>query len=121
MLCKFMPPLHARLMRRHGAKPAAGWLNKGKITRPFYRIDEAHGRDSEDSAVGWELFLEETTYRGYRIRYHCVQEWFAHIYPPRSVAIMKDGGTVLASKGEGKDVLLERACARIDREENGIG
>jgi hypothetical protein len=57
--------------------------------------------------------MQETTYRGFRIRYHCLKEWFAHIHKPFSVEIVD---TVLATVPEGKNTLLRRACARIDRE-----
>jgi hypothetical protein len=57
--------------------------------------------------------MQETTYRSYRIRYYCLHEWFAHIYPTSSETIV---ATVLATKTEGKNALLKRACARIDQE-----
>lgn len=60
--------------------------------------------------------MQETFYRGYRIRYHCVAEWFAHIYRPDSKTAMS--GIIKASRQEGLDVLLSRARARIDQEES---
>ena len=58
----------------------------------------------------------ETTYRGYRIRYHCTSGWFTHIYPPGS-GLALGGDIITATREEGEQVLLSRACARIDHEE----
>lgn len=61
--------------------------------------------------------MQETTYRGYRILYHCVAEWFAHIYRPGSNLAM-GGPTITATREEGEQVLLSRVHARIDQEES---
>jgi len=61
--------------------------------------------------------MQETTYKGYRIKYHCVAEWFAHIYPP-GFPLALGGPTITASRDEGEQVLLSRARERIDQEES---
>lgn len=60
--------------------------------------------------------MQETEYRGYRILYHCPSDWFANIFRRGSDLVMRNG-TVTATRSEGKDVLLQRARARIDAEE----
>lgn len=60
--------------------------------------------------------MQETTYRGYLIRYHCVDVWFAHIYRPGSSQIMS-GPTITSTREEGEHVLLSRVRERIDQEE----
>jgi hypothetical protein len=61
--------------------------------------------------------MQETTYKGYRIKYHCTTEWFAHIYRPGSNSIMS-GPIITASREDGEQVLLSRVYARIDQEES---
>jgi hypothetical protein len=59
--------------------------------------------------------MQETSYRNYRIRYHKVTEWFAHVYRPGENKRMSD--IPKASLAEGEAVLLSRARAIVDREE----
>ncbi|TLU83863.1 MAG: hypothetical protein FDX30_06220 [Chlorobium sp.] len=59
--------------------------------------------------------MQEIKYRNYRIRYHCVLGWFAHIYRPGANSAMSD--IIEATREEGEQILLVRVRARIDREE----
>ena len=60
--------------------------------------------------------MQETTYKGYRIRYHCTSVWFTHIYPP-GLGLALGDDIITATREEGEQVLLSRARARIDNEE----
>lgn len=60
--------------------------------------------------------MQETTYKSYRIRYHCTSEWFTHVYPPGS-GLALGGNIITATREEGEQVLLSRARARVDQEE----
>jgi len=59
--------------------------------------------------------MQETTYKGYRIRYHQVAEWFAHIYRPGATRLMTE--IPKATIQEGEAVLMQRVHVIIDREE----
>ena len=61
--------------------------------------------------------MQETEYKSYRIRYHCVAEWFALIFRLGSNLAM-GGANITATVEEGEQVLLSRARARIDQEES---
>jgi predicted RNase H-like HicB family nuclease len=56
----------------------------------------------------------KTTYRGYTIFYYSAGGWLGFVYPPS--AVKATGETEEATKGEGEEVLLNRAKARIDAE-----
>jgi len=56
--------------------------------------------------------MRETTYQGYRIRFHCTNVWFAHIYRPGLNVMMKE--VITASRQEGEQVLLKRVHDQID-------
>ena len=62
--------------------------------------------------------MRETSYRGYSIRYRNTGvRWSAHIRRPGGFMVMKDG-FLAASLEEGEAVLLQRARAKIDAEED---
>ena len=56
-------------------------------------------------------------YRGYSILYYPSDNWLAFLYPPESTDAMDE--IVRATRSEGKEVLLNRAHARIDAELDG--
>ena len=60
--------------------------------------------------------MQETTYKGHLIRYHCNGEkWFAVVWGPDPD--MAAGGQVVTSRvDDGPEALLRRVRARIDRE-----
>jgi hypothetical protein len=60
--------------------------------------------------------LEETIYKNYRILYQLTYRWFANIVRPGSRQVM-GGNPITATKEEGERILLDRAYARIDEEE----
>lgn len=57
------------------------------------------------------MAMEKTSYRGYTIRYHRTNKWFAHIYRPGS---NKVANIVEATLKEGVEVLLQCARGWID-------
>ena len=59
--------------------------------------------------------MQETMYRGYRVRYHKVAEWFAHIYRPGASSMMSEKPKATVQEGEA--LLMVRVRAIIDREE----
>jgi len=59
--------------------------------------------------------MQYSIYKNHFIIYHCVVEWFAHIYRVDSVDV-PDVSTVTATINEGATVLIRRARALIDVE-----
>jgi len=59
--------------------------------------------------------MREESYKGYRIRFHCTSEWFAHIYQPDSNVAMALP-VVTATRAEGEKILLQRVKQRIDQD-----
>jgi len=60
--------------------------------------------------------MEETTYRGYKIRIHKTDKWFSVITRPGDVIAMRE--PVTAPISENKDDFMRRVKERIDREED---
>jgi hypothetical protein len=74
--------------------------------------------------MGYRLFvgrqprdIPEVKYRGYSIRYEFRTKWVAQVRRPGGYMIVKDG-IIWATPEEGEAGLLERARARIDKEED---
>lgn len=62
--------------------------------------------------------MKEEVYRGYSIRFHFRNDrWSAQVRRPGGFMVMKDG-FINATPEEGEHVLLERARARVDSEED---
>jgi hypothetical protein len=60
--------------------------------------------------------MQETTYKGHLIRYHCNGEkWFAVVWGP-DPDMAASGQVVTSRVDEGPEALLRRVRARIDRE-----
>jgi hypothetical protein len=57
--------------------------------------------------------VQETSYKGYRIRYHKVADWFAQVYPPGS-GLALGGDIPKATLQEGEHIMLMRAKAKVD-------
>jgi hypothetical protein len=58
--------------------------------------------------------MDETTYKGYRIKYHRTIHWFALAWAPGSTRSWTSPPT--ATRKEGREVLEKRTKDRIDEE-----
>lgn len=59
--------------------------------------------------------MREERYAGYRIKFHCTSEWFAHIYRPNSNVAMAPP-IITATREEGETVLLLRVKNHINQD-----
>jgi hypothetical protein len=58
--------------------------------------------------------MEETTYKGYRVKYHCTVNWFALAWAPGSTRVWT--APPIATREEGREILEKRTKDRIDWE-----
>src|SRR3954465_5281790 len=59
--------------------------------------------------------MQEVTYKGHLITFHCSDKWIATVWGP-SADMAAGGQVVTATREEGADILLSRVRARIDRQ-----
>jgi hypothetical protein len=59
--------------------------------------------------------MQEVTYKGHLITFHCSDKWIATVWGP-SADMAAGGQVVTATREEGANILLSRVRARIDRQ-----